>query len=269
VRSREIGQAPCWTTGRSVRLRRDRRAALDTKPSCSKIAAYSAWCAAYFDRIDKATEAMARPSPTDGVDRAAVASRLAGARPRAAANGALLDYLQRERGCSGYGVELSDANLLACVKRGVDVIQLNLEEGLAVFDDSSFDVVLQIDTLQHLHNAETMLVETARVGRVGVVAFPNFAHWPEPPERAARPHAGDQAVALPVVRHAEHPRGTYKDFECSQPRTGCRSWMRSGCRRGARCAPCRTCARARPSSSSSGPELASCTSGTQPPGLLR
>ena len=93
-------------------------------------------------------------------------------------DGALLDHLQRERGCSGYGVELDDANVLACVKRGVNVIQLNLDEGLAMFEDASFDVVLQLDTLQHLRNAETMLRETARVGRVGIVAFPNFAHWP-------------------------------------------------------------------------------------------
>lgn len=93
-------------------------------------------------------------------------------------DGAMLDYLQRERGCSGYGVEIDDANVLACVARGVNVIQLNLEEGLAIFEDASFDVVLQIDTLQHLRNAETMLRETARVGRVGIVAFPNFAHWP-------------------------------------------------------------------------------------------
>jgi methionine biosynthesis protein MetW len=53
-----------------------------------------------------------------------------------------------------------------------------LDEGLAMFDDASFDVVLQIDTLQHLRNAEVMLLETARVGRIGIVAFPNFAHWP-------------------------------------------------------------------------------------------
>ena len=93
-------------------------------------------------------------------------------------DGALLDHLQRERGCSCYGVELDDANVLACVKRGVNVLQLNLDQGLTVFEDASFDVVLQIDTLQHLRNAETMLRETARVGRVGIVAFPNFAHWP-------------------------------------------------------------------------------------------
>jgi methionine biosynthesis protein MetW len=93
-------------------------------------------------------------------------------------DGALLAHLQAARGCSGYGVEIDDANVLACVQRGVNVIQLNLDQGLALFDDASFDVVLQIDTLQHLRNAEVMLRETVRVGRVGIVAFPNFAHWP-------------------------------------------------------------------------------------------
>lgn len=92
--------------------------------------------------------------------------------------GALLDYLIRERGCTGYGVEIDDANVQACVARGVNVIQFNLEDGLALFGDDSFDVVLQIDTLQHLRNAEVMLRETARVGRTAIVAFPNFGHWP-------------------------------------------------------------------------------------------
>jgi methionine biosynthesis protein MetW len=92
--------------------------------------------------------------------------------------GELLDHLIRHRGCSGYGVEINDANVQACVARGVNVIQLNLDEGLTLFSDASFDVVLQIDTLQHLRNAEVMLRETARVGRIGIVAFPNFGHWP-------------------------------------------------------------------------------------------
>jgi methionine biosynthesis protein MetW len=128
-------------------------------------------------------------------------------------DGALLDLLKRERGCSGYGIEIADANLLACVRRGVDVIQLNLDEGLAMFDDSSFDVVLQIDTLQHLRNTETMLVETARVGRVGIVAFPNFAHWPN--------RLSILRGRMPVTRRLPYqwydtPNirvGTFKDFE--------------------------------------------------------
>ncbi|MBT9553264.1 MAG: methionine biosynthesis protein MetW [Hydrogenophaga sp.] len=93
-------------------------------------------------------------------------------------DGALLAHLQATRQCTGYGVEIDDAKLLACVKRGVNVLQLNLEGGLSMFGDDAFDVVLQIDTLQHLRNAQTMLRETARVGRIGIVAFPNFAHWP-------------------------------------------------------------------------------------------
>ena len=128
-------------------------------------------------------------------------------------DGALLDLLKRERGCTGYGVEIADANVLACVKRGVDVIQLNLDEGLALFDDNSFDVVLQIDTLQHLRNTETMLVETARVGRVGIVAFPNFAHWPN--------RLAVLRGRMPVTRRLPYqwydtPNirvGTFKDFE--------------------------------------------------------
>ncbi|MFY8104051.1 MAG: methionine biosynthesis protein MetW [Ramlibacter sp.] len=128
-------------------------------------------------------------------------------------DGALLDLLKRERGCTGYGVEIADDNVLACVKRGVDVIQLNLDEGLAMFDDNSFDVVLQIDTLQHLRNTETMLAETARVGRVGIVAFPNFAHWPN--------RLAVLRGRMPVTRRLPYqwydtPNirvGTFKDFE--------------------------------------------------------
>jgi methionine biosynthesis protein MetW len=128
-------------------------------------------------------------------------------------DGALLDLLQRERGCSGYGVEIADGNVLKCIRRGVDVIQLNLDEGLAMFDDASFDVVLQIDTLQHLRNAEVMLRETARVGRIGIVAFPNFAHWPN--------RISIARGRMPVTRRLPYqwydtPNirvGTFKDFE--------------------------------------------------------
>jgi len=128
-------------------------------------------------------------------------------------DGALLDYLQRHRGCSGYGVELDDRNVLACVQRGVQVLQLNLDQGLSLFEDQSFDVVLQIDTLQHLRNAETMLRETARVGRQGIVAFPNFAHWPN--------RWSVVRGRMPVTRRLPYqwydtPNirvGTYADFE--------------------------------------------------------
>ena len=92
-------------------------------------------------------------------------------------SGELLAHLRDHRQCSGYGIEIDDANVLACTRRGVNVMQLNLEDGLAMFEDQSFDVVLQLDTLQHLRATERMLRETARVGRIGIVSFPNFAHW--------------------------------------------------------------------------------------------
>jgi hypothetical protein len=104
-------------------------------------------------------------------------------------------------------LRLADTNVQACVQRGVNVLQLNLDQGLTLFGDHSFDVVLQIDTLQHLRNAEVMLRETVRVGRIGIVAFPNFGHWPNRLSVLQGPYAGDTSIALPVVRHAQYPRG--------------------------------------------------------------
>ena len=135
-------------------------------------------------------------------------------------NGALLAHLQQTRQCTGYGVEIADDNLLACARRGVNVVQLNLEDGLALFEDRSFDVVLQLQTLQHLRNTEKMLRETARVGRIGIVSFPNFAHWPNRwsvlqgrmPVTRALPY---QWYDTPNIRV-----GTLTDFEVLARRNG-------------------------------------------------
>jgi methionine biosynthesis protein MetW len=135
-------------------------------------------------------------------------------------NGELLAHLQRHRGCSGYGIEIADANVLACTQRGVNVIQLNLEDGLALFEDASFDVVLQLETLQNLRHTENMLRETARVGRIGIVSFPNFAHWPN----RLRVLGGRMPVtkALPYQWY-DTPNirvGTHADFEVLARKTG-------------------------------------------------
>ena len=134
--------------------------------------------------------------------------------------GEMLSHLQRTRGCTGYGVEIDDANVHACVQRGVDVVQLNLEDGLALFEDQSFDVVLQIETLQHLRNTERMLRETARMGRIGIVSFPNFAHWPN----RLRVATGRMPVtkALPYEWY-DTPNirvGTFADFEVLARKNG-------------------------------------------------
>lgn len=137
-------------------------------------------------------------------------------------NGEMLAYLRDEHGCTGYGVEIDDSNVVECVKRGVDVLQLNLEDGLKIFNDNSFDVVLQINTLQNIRNLEQVLRETARVGRQVVASFPNFAHWPNRfsvlkgrmPVTRVLPY---QWFDTPNIRV-----GTFKDFEILAQRNGLR-----------------------------------------------
>jgi SAM-dependent methyltransferase len=92
-------------------------------------------------------------------------------------DGALLDYLKDNRDVRGYGVENQPANVIACVSRGVNVIQIDLEAGLSGFDNGSFDHVILSQTLQAMHNSASLLREMLRVGREGIVSFPNFGYW--------------------------------------------------------------------------------------------
>lgn len=92
-------------------------------------------------------------------------------------DGTLLKYLQQTRSVNGYGVEIDDGNVLECVKNGVHVIQSDLERGLADFDDGSFDFVVLSQTLQAMRNTERIVREMLRVGRAGIVTFPNFGYW--------------------------------------------------------------------------------------------
>ncbi len=92
-------------------------------------------------------------------------------------DGALLDYLKREKGVNGRGIEMSEAGVLACVRRGLSVRQGNLQEGLADYPDGSFDVVILSQTLQFLDDPGMILGEMLRVGRLAVVSFPNWGNW--------------------------------------------------------------------------------------------
>ncbi len=136
-------------------------------------------------------------------------------------NGEFLAHL-REHRQTGYGVEIDDANVLACALRGVNVVQLNLEEGLALFEDQSFDVVLQLDTLQHLRNTEKMLRETARVGRSGIVSFPNFAHWPNRLQVAAGRMPVTRVLPYQWYDTPNIRVGTFADFEVLARKDGLR-----------------------------------------------
>ena len=92
-------------------------------------------------------------------------------------DGTLLAYLRDAKDCRGYGVELNDEHVAQCVRARINVVQQNLDAGLRMFDDDMFDTVVLSQTLQAMHNAEGLLREMARVGREGVVSFPNFGHW--------------------------------------------------------------------------------------------
>lgn len=93
-------------------------------------------------------------------------------------DGTMLDYLQRSKSCSGYGVEIDDAKIPDCIQRGISVIQQDVESGLAMFSDNAFDTVLCLSALQMMKNVEGTLKDIARVGREAIVSFPNFAYWP-------------------------------------------------------------------------------------------
>jgi len=92
-------------------------------------------------------------------------------------DGALLKHLRDTHNCHGYGIEIADSSVLECVRRRVNVIQADLESGLRMFADAMFDTVVLSQTLQAMHNVENILREMVRVGRQGIVSFPNFGHW--------------------------------------------------------------------------------------------
>lgn len=92
-------------------------------------------------------------------------------------DGALLKFLKESRNVEGYGVEILDANIYACITNKVDVIQLDLEAGLSGFESDSFDYVILSQTLQAVRNTERIVKEMLRVGNAGIVTFPNFGYW--------------------------------------------------------------------------------------------
>ena len=92
-------------------------------------------------------------------------------------DGTLLRYLAEERAIVGYGVEIDDDGILACVGNGVNVVQGDIERGLSGFADASFDYVILSQTLQAVRNGERVVREMLRVGREGIVTFPNFGYW--------------------------------------------------------------------------------------------
>lgn len=135
-------------------------------------------------------------------------------------DGALLALLAKEFDVRGYGIEIDDANVLAAVRNGINVIQQNLEDGLRLFEDGSFDFAILSQTLQTIHQTAAILRETVRVSRESIVSFPNFGYWPHrlsvlrgsTPVSESLPYQWHNTPNVRVL--------TIKDFEALAPVVG-------------------------------------------------
>jgi methionine biosynthesis protein MetW len=137
-------------------------------------------------------------------------------------DGQLLRTLWQARQAPGYGVEIDDASVVACVENDVNVLQVDLESGLSLFADGSFDCVILSETLQTIRRTELLLREMLRVGREAIVSFPNFGHWSARLQVAlgrmpVSPSLPYQWYETPNVHHC-----TIRDFEDLCRRLGIR-----------------------------------------------
>ena len=91
--------------------------------------------------------------------------------------GELLAHLQNDKAVNGYGLEIDPGNITTCVRKGVNVIEQNLDDGLDNFETDSFDMVIMTETLQSVQAPVALLKEMLRIGSECIVTFPNFGHW--------------------------------------------------------------------------------------------
>ena len=128
--------------------------------------------------------------------------------------GELLAHLQESKSVNGYGLDVDPENIRTCLSKGVNVIEQNLDDGLANFPDSSFDMVVMTETLQSVRAPDHMLTEMLRIGEECIVTFPNFGHWRCRTQLITRGQ-------MPVAKHLPHSwfdtpnihLCTFKDFE--------------------------------------------------------
>ncbi len=155
---------------------------------------YHAVVRAYFDRAERdvneySTFRLGKPLKKSVAEREAIARRAdyaliaswlksqARVLDLGCGDGGLLAYLAAERNVGGYGIEIDDKLVRASVEHGINVLQSDLESGLAGLVDASFDVVILSQTLQAMRHIEEIVAEMLRVGREAIVTFPNFGHW--------------------------------------------------------------------------------------------
>ncbi len=92
-------------------------------------------------------------------------------------NGQLLKMLMERKGVTGRGVDIDEENVVECIRKGLSVFQGNLDEGLADYQDNSYDYVILNRTLQVVLKPDYVIKEMLRIGERAIVSFPNFGHW--------------------------------------------------------------------------------------------
>ncbi|MCL4691246.1 MAG: homoserine O-acetyltransferase [Candidatus Hydrogenedentes bacterium] len=92
-------------------------------------------------------------------------------------DGELLDQLIERKGVDGAGMELAQGNIVSCVRRGISVVQADIDKGLPTLPDQSYDYVILSMTLQVIKKPDYVLQEMLRVGKKCIVSFPNFGFW--------------------------------------------------------------------------------------------
>ncbi len=109
-------------------------------------------------------------------------------------DGTLLNHLKNTQNVNGYGLEIDDENILQCIVKGVQVLQTNLDEGITeFFGENTFDYVVMTQTLQAIQYPNKLLEQMMRVGKEGIVTFPNMAVWKSRAQLALGGH-------MPVTR---------------------------------------------------------------------
>ena len=90
--------------------------------------------------------------------------------------GVLLDYLVKERGIEGYGIEISESAIYKCVAKRLSVSQEDIDSGLKHYPDQFFDFVIFNQTMQQVHMPRHAIIRALRIGKKVIVGFPNFCH---------------------------------------------------------------------------------------------
>jgi len=92
-------------------------------------------------------------------------------------DGEFLQILRNQRQVRGTGLEFDPHYITAAIARGIDVVEQDMDKGLTNFPDRSFDTVVLALALQAVNYPDRVLEEMLRIGREGIVTFPNFGHW--------------------------------------------------------------------------------------------